>query len=219
LFEHHYSEGITDSRFRRIKLSARCGFGLSAKCVSAHIMFRGMDAIDYEPDSSLIDGADYTGDDYYEYGDDGGSDEELEACGEETEDYPDSSDDESERFARNDLRNPKSFPAFAECAPIELYSVRDDNNQPIPPPRHWCYLGEIVEHMTSLIRNALTVEDKKGQRTHLSSNFDLEAQFQVRVGSTIAILYAERKHFAMGVLGLRLDHAKFVKVSSDDGRV
>ncbi|KAJ7659401.1 hypothetical protein B0H17DRAFT_860784, partial [Mycena rosella] len=94
----------------------------------------------------------------------------------------------------------------------ELYDTRDDSNQPIPPPRHWCYLGEILEHMTSPIRNVLTVQDKADKRTHLSTNFDLEAQFDVKVGSTVAVLYAERKYFSLGVYGLRLDHAKFVKI-------
>ncbi|KAJ7888584.1 hypothetical protein B0H14DRAFT_3127210 [Mycena olivaceomarginata] len=105
-----------------------------------------------------------------------------------------------------------SFPNYANCAPVELYDSRDWNNKPIPPPRHWCYLGEIVEHITAPIRNVLEVRDKAGEDTHLSSNFDLKAQFDVKVGSTIAILYAEMKYFSFGIYGLRLDHAKFVKI-------
>lgn len=186
-------------------------------------MFRGMDAIDYEPDASLIDGSD----DDIDYEDDrdsnagGGSSEsggELDGWEGYSHGSEDSSDDseeepEPEGFAANDLRNPKYFPAYAECAPCELYDVRDDNNEPIPPPRHRCYLGEIVEHITYPIRNLLTVQDKDGHCAQLSSNFDLEAQFDVKVGSTIAVVYAEKKYFSLGVYGLRLDHAKFVKVS------
>ncbi|KAJ7472186.1 hypothetical protein FB451DRAFT_1135027 [Mycena latifolia] len=181
-----------------------------------HTAFRGMDAIDYEPDTSLIDGPAYDYD--YDDDDDGGGDSdvsggsELEGC-EDWDSYSEGSDDEIEPDeAPHDLRNPKTFPAFAECAPIELYETRDWDNQPVPPPRHWCYLGEIVENMSSPLRNVLTVQDKDCQRTHLSSNFDLEAQFDVKVGSMIAVMYAEKKYFSFGVYSLRLDHAKFVKI-------
>ncbi|KAJ7232176.1 hypothetical protein B0H12DRAFT_1029116 [Mycena haematopus] len=127
-----------------------------------------------------------------------------------SEDFSEDSDDErSRQFPANDLRNPKSFPSFAECAPIELYDRRDWDNTLLPPPRHWCYLGEIVERV---IPNVFTVQDKAGRETDLSSNFDLEAQFNVKVGYTIAILYAERKYFSFGDYGLRLDHAKFVRI-------
>ncbi|KAF8184153.1 hypothetical protein K438DRAFT_1974738 [Mycena galopus ATCC 62051] len=178
-------------------------------------MYRGMDAIDYEPDASLIDGSDDYDDDY-----DDDSDASGDFSGEPGwEDYisddessADSEDERSLQFPSNNLRNPKSFPSFAECAPIELYDRRDWDNSLLPPPRHWCYLGEIVEHITFPIRNALTVKDKAGRETDLNSNFDLEAQFDVKVGSTMAILYAERKYFSFGVYGLRLDHAKFVKI-------
>lgn len=183
-------------------------------------MYRGMDAIDYEPDSSLIDGSDDGFDYDYDDYDAGSGDSAVDVDGwddypsDASGDYSTDSDASSHRFAPNDLRNPKSFPNYANCAPVELYDSRDWNNEPIPPPRHWCYLGEIVEHITAPIRNVLEVRDKAGEDTHLSSNFDLEAQFDVKVGSTIAILYAERKYFSFGIYGLRLDHAKFVKVKT-----
>ncbi|KAJ6510856.1 hypothetical protein C8R45DRAFT_1161963 [Mycena sanguinolenta] len=183
-----------------------------------HTMYRGMDAIDYEPDASLIDYSDE-----YDYDDDD-DDDNFDSDGSGTEDSdarvsrllavltPCSDDEKSLQFPFSDLRNPKSFPSFTECAPIEHYDRRDWDNTLLSPPRHWCYLGEIVEHATVPIRNFLTVQDKNGRETHLSSNFDLEAQFNVKVGSTIAILYAERKYFSFGEHGLRLDHAKFVKI-------
>ncbi|KAF7333442.1 SET domain protein, sequence [Mycena venus] len=170
-------------------------------------MYRGMDAIDYEPDASLIDGSDDGIDYHYEVSSSDGSCQsdggEVDEWGDYgatgSDDYSgDSDDEESKRFAPNNL--------------LELYDRRDWDNEPIPPPRHWCYLGEIVEHITVPIRNVLTVRDKAGKDTHLSTNFDLEAQFDVKVGSTIAILYAENKYFSFGVYGLRLDHAKFVKI-------
>ncbi|KAJ7328727.1 hypothetical protein DFH08DRAFT_751302, partial [Mycena albidolilacea] len=181
-----------------------------------HTMYRGMDAIDYEPDSSLIDSSDddFDYDDYDAGSGDSGGDVDgwEDYLSDASGDYSTDSDASSHRFAPNDLRNPKSFPSYANCAPVELYDSRDWNNEPIPPPRHWCYLGEIVEHVTSPIRNVLEVRDKAGEDTHLSSNFNLEAQFDVKVGSTIAILYAEMKYFSFGIYGLRLDHAKFVKI-------
>ncbi|KAJ7733139.1 hypothetical protein B0H16DRAFT_1328340 [Mycena metata] len=122
------------------------------------------------------------------------------------------SDDSEHRLPADDLRNPKSFPSYAECSPFELYDRRDWNNKLLPPPRHWAFLAEIVEHMAVPIRNILTVKDKEGESIQLNTNFDLEAQFDVKVGSTIAILYAEKKYLSLGVYGLRLDHAKFVKI-------
>ncbi|KAJ7187191.1 hypothetical protein C8R46DRAFT_981484 [Mycena filopes] len=173
-----------------------------------------MEAIDYEPSAALIDAilgyGEYDEDDLYY-----GSDAEYDYPGIENFGFEDSDDSESSlepRLPPNDLRNPKYFPSFVECAPVELYE--DSDNERIPPPRHWCYLGEIVKGRTApLRRNGLIVEDKEGEETHLSAKFDLKAsRFDAKVGSTIAILYAERKRFAPGVYGLRLNHAKFVKI-------
>ncbi|KAJ7908897.1 hypothetical protein B0H13DRAFT_2015778 [Mycena leptocephala] len=181
-----------------------------------------MDAIDYEPPADLIDGIygghDYEGDSDFDASGDsdasggfGGVDEWGDHS-DGSEDYSGDSDEESQKFPAHDLRNPKSFPSYVQCSPYELYERRGWDNELEPPPRHWCYLGEIVEHIIVPIRNLLTVKDKDGESTQLSSNFDLEAQFDVKVGSTIAILYAEKKYFSFGVYGLRLDHAKFVKI-------
>ncbi|KAJ7200586.1 hypothetical protein GGX14DRAFT_400583 [Mycena pura] len=173
-----------------------------------------MEAIDYEPSAALIDAimgqGDYDEDDLYYGSDDGLSGDYLDSYSDG--EYSGSEDSNSTRFPPDDLRNPKSFPSFAECAPIELYDRRDWDNKPLPPPRHWCYLGQIVKHITAPIRNLLTVKDKAGKQTELSTKFDLEAEFDVKVGSTIAILYAERKYLSFGVYGLRLDEAKFVKI-------
>ncbi|KAF7340808.1 SET domain-containing protein [Mycena sanguinolenta] len=176
-----------------------------------HTMYRGMDAIDYELDADLVDEYDYDDDDDdLDYDSDGNFGGSLGREGYMSSE--DSDDEKSLQFPFNNLRNPKSFPSFTECAPVELYDRRDWDNSLLPPPRHWCYLGEIVERTTVPIRNVLTVRDKDGRETQLSSNFDLEAQFNVKVGSTIAILYAERKYFSFGEYGLRLDHVKFVKI-------
>ncbi|KAK7028466.1 SET domain protein, sequence [Favolaschia claudopus] len=182
-----------------------------------------MDAIDYEPPASVINRLVHGmgSDDFEEEVDFEDSDSDLAGeLGEwggyfyydSDDEYEDFSDEESQRFKPHDLRNPKTFPSYVQCAPFELYDGRDWKNEPLPPPRHWCYLGEIVEHDNSLIRNVLTVKGKDGKETHLSSNFDMEAQFSVKVGSTIAVLYAEKKYFSLGLYGLRLDHAKFVKI-------
>lgn len=176
-----------------------------------------MDAIDYEPPADLIDGIygghDYEGDSDSDASGGLGGVDEWGDYSNGSEDHSGDSDEESQKFPAHDLRNPKSFPSYVQCSPYELYERRGWDNELEPPPRHWCYLGEIVEHITVPIRNLLTVKDKDGESTQLSSNFDLEAQFDVKVGSTIAILYAEKKYFSFGVYGLRLDHAKFVKVS------
>ncbi|KAJ7666749.1 hypothetical protein DFH06DRAFT_250852 [Mycena polygramma] len=185
-----------------------------------HRMYHsGMDAIDYELSDDGgdydYDGGDFEDSDFAasgESGDSGGGLDEWRYGSDGLDDYSGDSDEESQKFATNNLRNPKTFPSYVQCAPYELYDSRDWNNEPIPPPRHWCYLGEIVKHTTVPIRNVLTVRDKDGEDTHLTTNFDLEAEFDVKVGSTIAVLYAEKKYFSFGAYGLRLDHAKFVKI-------
>ncbi|KAJ7450026.1 hypothetical protein B0H11DRAFT_324706 [Mycena galericulata] len=172
-----------------------------------HTMYTGMDAIDYEPDASLIDG-----DDYYDYDDYGGSDgnndsDEIDDWDGNSgdSDFSDDSDAASTRFPPHNLRNPKSFPSYNECSPFELYDVRDDDNEPIPPPRHWCYLGEIVESMSYPVP-VLLVKGKDDKHTVITVHFDLEAHFDVKVGSTIAVLYAEKKK------GLLLEYPKFVTI-------
>ncbi|KAJ7641754.1 hypothetical protein FB45DRAFT_900947 [Roridomyces roridus] len=180
----------------------------------------GMDAIDYEPDADLIDGLNWSqsddgshsGSNPYPSEDEDSSDwepyniERPDGC--KTDD---SEDEASKRFPPKNLRNPKSFPSYVQCSPYELYEARDRHNAPMPPPRHWCYLGEI-EEAGGLIRNSFTLKDKDGQSTDLMTNFDPSALGTVKEGYTIAILYAEKKYFSLGVYGLRVDHAKFVKV-------
>ncbi|KAJ7641735.1 hypothetical protein FB45DRAFT_900905 [Roridomyces roridus] len=175
----------------------------------------GMDAIDYEPDADLIDGLNDS-----DNGSPSGSNSYSEDEEDESSDWErynierpdgyktdDSEDEASKRFPPQNLRNPKTFPSYVQCSPFELYEARDWNNEPMPPPRHWCYLGE-VEETGGFIRNSFTLKDKDD----LTTNFDPSVLGTVKEGYTIAILYAEKKYFSLGVYGLRVDHAKFVKV-------
>ncbi|KAJ7102776.1 hypothetical protein C8R44DRAFT_887512 [Mycena epipterygia] len=96
------------------------------------------------------------------------------------------------------LRNPKFFPAYKNSAETPL-----------------CYLGEIMDDETALIRVVLVVKDKDGQYIRVAFYFDDDANFDyksIKIGSTIAVLYAEMHNFFDGTIGLRLEHPKFVKI-------
>jgi hypothetical protein len=74
---------------------------------------------------------------------------------------------------------------------------------------------EIVEKLTWPVRVVVTVQDKDGKRMLVAFYFDNMAQFDyenVKVGSTIAVLYAEQHYFVDGNIGLRVEHPQFVKV-------
>ncbi|KAJ7472182.1 hypothetical protein FB451DRAFT_315416 [Mycena latifolia] len=113
-------------------------------------------------------------------------------------------------FEPNNLRNPKFFPAYKHCAPYKAYSPNEDN----PPHHHWCYLAEIVKD-GSFARVVLGVQDKDGEYIRVAFYFDNDATFDrksVKIGYTIAVLYAEMHNFFDGTYGLRLEHPKFVKI-------
>ncbi|KAJ7449995.1 hypothetical protein B0H11DRAFT_1743343, partial [Mycena galericulata] len=83
------------------------------------------------------------------------------------------------------------------------------------PSHHWCYLGEIVEDESSPIRVVLGVKDKDGEYVRVAFYFDDRKSFDyknVKIGSTIAVMYAEKHYFLDGSYGLRLEHPKFVKI-------
>ncbi|KAJ7791472.1 hypothetical protein B0H14DRAFT_3500386 [Mycena olivaceomarginata] len=74
---------------------------------------------------------------------------------------------------------------------------------------------EIVEKLTWPVRVVVTVQDKDGKRMLVAFYFDNMAQFDcenVKVGSTIAVLYAEQHYFVDGNIGLRVEHPQFVKM-------
>ncbi|KAJ7249909.1 hypothetical protein C8J57DRAFT_685595 [Mycena rebaudengoi] len=164
-----------------------------------HTAFRGMDAIDYEPDADFIDalcGNGYSSDEF-----------------EESDEYPTDEDEESLATDPDDLRNPKSFPAYKSCAPRSLYQSEDWLDS---PPRHWCFLGQITKITTYRgARAAIEVEDKDEESILVTFHFDSTASFDyesLKINNTIAVLYAEQYDYPDGRVGLRLKHPQFVKI-------
>ncbi|KAJ7123853.1 hypothetical protein C8R43DRAFT_42000 [Mycena crocata] len=97
------------------------------------------------------------------------------------------------------------------CAPYKAYSTTEDS----APHHHWCFLGEIVKDEDAVVRLILGVKDSAGEYIRVAFYFDNDAEFDyrsVKLGSTIAVMYAERHNFLDGSYGLRLEHPKFVKI-------
>ncbi|KAF7305307.1 hypothetical protein HMN09_00782300 [Mycena chlorophos] len=108
----------------------------------------------------------------------------------------------------SNLRNPRSFATYYDCAPYRMYFP---DAEPVPRPvRHWCFLGEIVS-LKGLLLQVKDLEDAiipvgldfKGAY----GEFDLGT---VRVGGTIAILYAEKTGDDLDPLML-VRYSQFVK--------
>ncbi|KAJ6532224.1 hypothetical protein DFH09DRAFT_1092892 [Mycena vulgaris] len=68
-------------------------------------------------------------------------------------------DPEVEEFEPNNLRNPKFFPAYKDCAMRILHYKAYSVDEEEPPRHHWCLLGEILED-GNLVH---VVKDKDGE--------------------------------------------------------
>ncbi|KAJ7752415.1 hypothetical protein DFH07DRAFT_521031 [Mycena maculata] len=124
---------------------------------------------------------------------------------------PERSDPKCKEFEANNLRHPKNFPAYKHCAPYRAYSKNEEDQ----PSHHWCYLGEIMVDESSPFCVVLGVKDKDGEYVRVAFYFDDNNSFDyksVKIGSTIAVMYAEKHNFLDGSYGLRLEHPKFVKI-------
>lgn len=115
------------------------------------------------------------------------------------------------------LRNPLHFPSFTACplfANLDLnyYHTLDGTNY--QQSRHWCFLGEVLEVEYSL-RLRLVVRDITGIQIvvafYLNDNFAKQPR-GVRVGDTIAVLYANQWGFMDGTVGFRIENAVVVQV-------
>ncbi|KAJ7226724.1 hypothetical protein GGX14DRAFT_347143 [Mycena pura] len=115
--------------------------------------------------------------------------------------------------AINNFRHPKTFPGFKDCAPYQVYSPGEDQY----PGRHWCFLGEITEGRRSVdSKNVLLfVKDKDDQIVPVALAFPKNDRFDydsVKIGFTIAVLYAEQTNLPDESAGMGLEHSKFVKI-------
>ncbi|KAJ7586990.1 hypothetical protein C8J56DRAFT_1165164 [Mycena floridula] len=197
----------------------------------AHRMFRGMDAIDYEPPAGLFDDFDSDQEYYVERS----SDDELDDSedNKDNEDNDLNSSDEGNyhsyqtvlvrpvdfgpeydvysKIAAHDFRNPKFFPTIANCSPKEVY----DEEGCRPPHHHWCLLAEIVNDISSRVRMRaqFTIADKDDQVCRMSFDFPDFDYKSVKVGSTVAVMYAEQRHFLLhDEVFFDLQHEKFLKI-------
>ncbi|KAF2788843.1 hypothetical protein K505DRAFT_420843 [Melanomma pulvis-pyrius CBS 109.77] len=113
-----------------------------------------------------------------------------------------------------DLRNREIFPSFAalpnsNTADMDFYEKIGDVYRPL---RHWCFLGEIVDFTTlhHLELELMDVDDKKIP-LHFYTD-DRGSKFQVQLGYTVAVLYAQRYRFIYGDAGIRLEDYQMVKI-------
>ncbi|KAJ7149273.1 hypothetical protein C8R43DRAFT_1236591 [Mycena crocata] len=153
-----------------------------------HPMFpdEDIDALDYEPSADFVDYL--TGSGSYENG---------------------FHQEDSFDYDAGDLRNPKSFPSYQDCAPDEIPLSKK-------PPRHWCYIGQIMSNATHPARIAITVKDKDGHQVLVTTKFTKGAARvdydMFKINHTIAVLYPEQYTYKDGRFGLRLTQPRFVKV-------
>ncbi|KAM4057247.1 MYND finger domain-containing protein [Hirsutella rhossiliensis] len=111
------------------------------------------------------------------------------------------------------LRNEEAFPVFKNL-PHDLDLDDDYYDTTGRPIIHWCFLGQVVQ-IDDITRLRLVVKDKTGQVVVVAfyTGRDHHPHHpQLRVGSTIAILYAQQHIFLDSSVGIRLETAENLKV-------
>ncbi|KAF4970075.1 hypothetical protein FSARC_2821 [Fusarium sarcochroum] len=121
-------------------------------------------------------------------------------------------------FQLADLRNEANFPAFKKLPWENILDL--DSYQ---PSKHWAFFGEIV-NIETLWRVRLIVKDKDDHLLPIAFYTDVRGReispSMLRVGYTVAILYAEQHGFLDLSFGIRHEDQKTLKVniSIDPGR-
>ncbi|KAB5531354.1 hypothetical protein GE09DRAFT_973903 [Coniochaeta sp. 2T2.1] len=119
------------------------------------------------------------------------------------------------------LRDRTSFPRFQELPDDKgidpRYFGQPNEEGVYEQTRHWCFLGEIVNHFTER-RLQLELKDVAGRTGHLISvTVQLEGDIGAalfKTGHTVAVLYAKRHHWKMGPLeSIILEQADKLKAS------
>jgi hypothetical protein len=84
------------------------------------------------------------------------------------------------------------------------------------PLKHWCFLGEITD-VSSLLHLGLELEDLDHKRSPLHFYTEQKGQevdvAQLRVGNTVAVLYAQRYSFVHGNPGIRHENLAMFRVT------
>jgi hypothetical protein len=114
------------------------------------------------------------------------------------------------------FRDREVFPSFAGL-PTQggFYGRIEHSGNTDQPMKHWCFLGEITG-LTTLVHLELELVDLDDKKLPL--HFYTEQQGrevdvnQLRVGNTVAVLYAQRYRFVYGKPGIRHEDPATLKV-------
>lgn len=106
------------------------------------------------------------------------------------------------------LRSLRSFPTFARLPDENLLNLSFYRNMGVGyvPRRHWCFLGEIVD-VGHTVRLVLDVKDASGEvfifAFHTDGRGSEVDRSKLRIGNTVAVLYANRHDFMFSPPGIR----------------
>jgi hypothetical protein len=81
------------------------------------------------------------------------------------------------------------------------------------PLMHWYFLGEITAN-ASVVRPVFHVRDREGKVVVVGLYLDDKSLYKAsdyKVGNTICIMYAKRKQFLDGTVGIRVEDGKSLR--------
>lgn len=120
------------------------------------------------------------------------------------------------------MEDVEAFPSFLHLPdfnelPRSHYEMHDETIGFLPS-RHWCFVAEIIEDQSDL-RPRVFVRTRFGEKTLVSFHPECDVEppqtFKIKdlkVGRTIAIMYAQRKHMLDGSTGIRCERLNHVFV-------
>ncbi|KAI2478116.1 SET domain-containing protein 5 [Pyrenophora tritici-repentis] len=114
------------------------------------------------------------------------------------------------------FRDRAAFPSFAGLPNKGgFYGVHEESVNIDQPLKHWCFLGEIT-NFSSLAHLELELVDSDDKKLPLHFYTEQRGQevdvAQLRVGYTVAILYAQRYRFVYGNPGIRHENPQMLKI-------
>jgi hypothetical protein len=115
------------------------------------------------------------------------------------------------------IRDQAIFPTFAGLPNKGgFFGVYGDSTNTDQPLKHWCFLGKITD-VSSLLHLELELEDLDHKKLPLHFYTEQKGREvdvdQLRVGNTVAVLYAQRYSFLHGNPGIRHEDPAMFKVT------
>ncbi|XP_076332322.1 uncharacterized protein LOC143237211 [Tachypleus tridentatus] len=115
------------------------------------------------------------------------------------------------------LRNTLHFPVFSELPwdNTPCFKYYDLKNYVLTPRCHWCFIGEIHAKPVLSFRHNVWVRDLEGNESIHVAFYPETGTFNfydLKVGNTLCVRYAECHHFLDFTVGLRLEQLDFVMV-------